>query len=179
MKTTVLLLLCMLTCYYSANAQSLAMATNYRKTQPTTADENIPAENHRFILQNYGIDLTHEDLTEYPEHFLGDNVARKKYATQKIYVRRHPSTIGFSDNTVEIAKPDIYNALGKIEHYFKKAVKRNEITTTKASEDLAKCFDIAYLAYYEDETENLEHALRKAKTPEELLNIFNSTLIKE
>jgi hypothetical protein len=83
----------------------MALADN--KTHGTTAASTstpIPAKTPQFVFTNYGIDLNHADLKEYPQHFLGDRIARKLYATQKVYVRRHTATVGFTDNTMEIYK---------------------------------------------------------------------------
>ena len=161
-------------------AQRMALADN--KTHGTTtasASTPIPAKTPQFVFTNYGIDLNHADLKEYPQHFLGDRIARKLYATQKVYVRRHTATVGFTDNTMEIYKPAIYNSVMKLDSYFKKAVRRQEINEQTATAELSKCLDAAFVAYYEEETGELEKALKKAKSPEEILTVFNSILIKE
>ena len=158
----------------------MALADN--KTHGTTAASTstpIPAKTPQFVFTNYGIDLNHADLKEYPQHVLGDRIARKLYATQKVYVRRHTATVGFTDNTMEIYKPAIYNSVMKLDSYFKKAVRRQEINEQTATAELSKCLDAAFVAYYEEETGELEKALKKAKSPEEILTVFNSILIKE
>lgn len=179
MKTTFFLLL-LIAIGTSANAQYLTMSEN--KTQPsapTETKETAAEKTPQFVFQNYGVDLTHSNIKDYPEHSLGDQVAKKIYATQKIYVHRHPSTLGFSDSTLEIYKPAIYNAITKLDNYFRKAVRRNEMNTSEASAELAKCLDLACLAYYEEQTGELEQALRKAKSPEQLLSVFHSISVKE
>ena len=162
MKITILFL-ALIALGFSVKAQRMALADN--KTHGTTtasASTPIPAKTPQFVFTNYGIDLNHADLKEYPQHFLGDRIARKLYATQKVYVRRHTATVGFTDNTMEIYKPAIYNSVMKLDSYFKKAVRRQEINE-----------------HYEEETGELEKALKKAKSPEEILTVFNSILIKE
>lgn len=179
MKTTLFLLILVTACCI-ANAQYLAIAEN--KTQPTVptkTDKPVSTKNPQFVFQNYGVDLNHNDLKEYPEHLLGDQIAKKSYAIQRIYVHRHPSTLGFSDSTIEIYKPAIYNAITKLDNYFKKVVRRGEMNASDASAELSKYLDMAYLAYYEEQTNDLEQALRKAKSPEQLLSVFNAISIKE
>ena len=80
---------------------------------------------------------------------------------------------------MEIYKPAIYNSVMKLDSYFKKAVRRQEINEQTATTELSKCLDAAFVAYYEEETGELEKALKKAKSPEEILTVFNSILIKE
>ena len=167
MKITILFL-ALIALGFSVKAQRMALADN--KTHGTTAASTstpIPAKTPQFVFTNYGIDLNHADLKEYPQHFLGDRIARKLYATQKVYVRRHTATVGFTDNTM------------KLDSYFKKAVRRQEINEQTATAELSKCLDAAFVAYYEEETGELEKALKKAKSPEEILTVFNSILIKE
>lgn len=128
MKITILFL-ALIALGFSVKAQRMALADN--KTHGTTtasASTPIPAKTPQFVFTNYGIDLNHADLKEYPQHFLGDRIARKLYATQKVYVRRHTATVGFTDNTMEIYKPAIYNSVMKLDSYFKKAVRRRKST---------------------------------------------------
>lgn len=85
MKITILFL-ALIALGFSVKAQRMALADN--KTHGTTtasASTPIPAKTPQFVFTNYGIDLNHADLKEYPQHFLGDRIARKLYATQKVY----------------------------------------------------------------------------------------------
>ena len=174
----IILLLTLIIADFTVKAQSIVLADNSpRKENPRNISRTDKAP--LFVFNNYGIDLRHEDLKEYPQHVLGDQVARKMYATQKVYVRKHSTDISFMENTVEIYKPAIYNSILKLDNYFKKAVRRQEMDTQKACDELSECLDIAYLAYYEEKTEELEKTLKKAKSPEELLAVFHSISIKE
>ena len=177
MKTIIAILLFTL-CGYTVNAQRMAMHERQLE-KPATSTENSSEKAPQFVFHNYGMDLSHSDLSDYSEHFLGDNIAQKKHAFQSIYVRHYSATLGFSDNTMEIYKPAIYNAVVKVENYLKKAIRRKEINQGEAVQELSKCLDVAYLAYYEENTDELEQTLKKAKEPEELLHIFQSILIKE
>ena len=170
MKTTLLISIFLFLSFIS-QAQDLAMADTKEKPSGSYITNEL-------VLMNYGLDLSHNNLKEYPKHQLGDEVAKKIYATQKIYVRHHQNNIGFSDNVIEVYKPIIYNAITKLESYFKKAVRKNEMPVSTASKEFSHCLDIAYLAYYENNTEPFEKALKKVKTPEDLLTVFNSIQVK-
>ena len=72
MKITILFL-ALIALGFSVKAQRMALADN--KTHGTTtasASTPIPAKTPQFVFTNYGIDLNHADLKEYPQHFLGD-----------------------------------------------------------------------------------------------------------
>ena len=75
MKITILFL-ALIALGFSVKAQRMALADN--KTHGTTtasASTPIPAKTPQFVFTNYGIDLNHADLKEYPQHFLGDRIA--------------------------------------------------------------------------------------------------------
>lgn len=175
---SILLSLALALCAVHTQAQDLALNEKVITTTTSIAHENTSGKTPSFTFQNYGVDLSHADLKEYPEHAWGDSIARKKCAFLSVYLQRHTATLGFSDNKIDIYKPAIYNAVSKLESYLKKAVRKHEIELSKASNYLSKCLDVAYLAYYEEKTGVFEKTLKKAKTPQELLNIFQTIQIE-
>lgn len=116
MKTIYLLLVCLMA-VGEINAQELAMRNEPAKNVNDTKEEQTAKESAAFCFQLHGIDLCHMDLEEYPKHFLGDSVARKKQAFLSVYVQRPVATLGFSSNDIDIYKPSIYNAVSKVENY--------------------------------------------------------------
>ena len=67
MKITILFL-ALIALGFSVKAQRMALADN--KTHGTTAasaSTPIPAKTPQFVFTNYGIDLNHADLKEYPQ----------------------------------------------------------------------------------------------------------------
>lgn len=177
MKTTILIFA--LTIFsLCAGAQEFAMDISEKKQPFQTEATEERALEAEFVFTNYGIDLEHKDLVDYPEHMLGDQIARKMFAVRKIYVRRQSSSIGYTNNTVEISKPVIYNAVLKLENYFKKSVRRNEMNSVEAAARFAACLDIASVVYYEDDTTALENAVKQAKEPVALTTLFNKVQIR-
>lgn len=177
MKTTFLFLL-LFTSLLSLQAQRLAMAGT-KDVSSAPVESGKAAVVPQFVFRNCGIDLNHDDLKDYPVHLLGDGVAKKMFAARKIYVRRYPASVGFTDNTIEIYKPAIYNAITRLDAYFRKAVRRHEMSVQEAAVAFSKCLDVAYLAFYEEQTADLELALKEAKAPGQLLAVFHSILIEE
>jgi len=134
-----------------------------------TADETANVPTHSFNAN--GIDLTHSEISDFAPHLLGDDIARKMTAVRNRYVRRYSTSVGFSNNSVEIAKPAIYNSITRIDTYLRRAVSRNNISHEEAAKHLARCLDVAYVAYFENSTE-LEAKLRKTRDALQLLEIF-------
>ena len=130
---------------------------------------------HRF--KAHGVDLTHNEISDYPSHLLGDTIARKTAAFRALYVRRYSTSVGFSNTTVDIVKPAIYNSVSKIDSYLRKAVSRNNMCHKEAEKHLIKCLDVAYLAYYENTTE-LEAKLKKVRDAKQLISIFDNVVIE-
>ncbi len=147
----------------------------------TAKDVNKPtsAKSAIITLKTNGLDLSHSEIEDYPEHFLGDEIARKYAAIKKVYVRRREVSVGFSNTSVTIVKPLIYNTINKINTYLKKSIKKNSITKEEAKELLTMCLDVVYVAFYED-TDALEDVLKKTKDIDELISILsNVQLIAE
>lgn len=178
MKTTFFFVL-LLMAGLAVNAQRLAMAVTEAPAAREKTDKEVAEKTVQFVFQSYGVDVEHTGLKEYPKHILGNRVARKMCAVEKIYIQRQPATLGFSDRSVKIYKPAIYNAVTKLDTWFKKSVRKNEMKPEEAAGRLAQCLDVAYIVYYEENTENLEQALKKAKSPEQLLAVFDSVAIQE
>lgn len=177
MKTTILIFA--LTIFsLCAAAQELAMNISEKKQPSQLEKAGERSSEAEFVFTNYGVDLEHKDLVDYPEHLLGDQVARKMFAVRKLYVRRQSSSIGYTNNTVEIAKPVIYNAVLKLESYFKKSVRKDEMDATEAAARFAAFLDIASVVYYEDDTTALENAVKQAKEPGALTALFDKVQIR-
>ena len=70
-----------------------------------------------FVFNDQGIDFSHSSLKDYSYHVLGHRIAKKVYAIQIIYVRRHPDSISLTENMIEIHKPVIYHAIVRPDNY--------------------------------------------------------------
>jgi len=108
------------------------------------------------------------------EHFIGGELSQKWSLFQQNYKRVYEQTIGLSGSTVEILKPIIFNAVNKINGYYKKTVRKGEVSTDEAAKVLNHVFDCANLACFESETQGIENEIKTAKTINEMVRVFDS-----
>ena len=88
------------------------------------------------------------------------------------YRRIYNVSTGFSGQTVEIAKPTIYNAVIKVDKFIRKAVNKGDISKEEAITTLKHIFDCANALAIERDTQSFEKEIANAKTPESIILIF-------
>ena len=101
-----------------------------------------------------------------------ENLVLLNGAFQTNYTRVYDQNIGFSNTTVEFAKPAVYHAVTKINKYVIKSVKKGKMTKEKASKLLCYILDCANTIIYEPDTKALEEELSSTKETSLLINIF-------
>lgn len=117
------------------------------------------------------------DEKKLANHFLGVGIAKKFYLFKDTYTYiEQPSPTSPGEKTV-VVKPSIYNSLLKLNRYYKKQVKKGEMSKEEASEKLNHYLDVALSVFIED-TDSLEDRLRKAKNPDELSDVFFTVVLK-
>ncbi len=115
----------------------------------------------------------------YGSHFLGDTVARKMHVVKSLYLKKSSVTVGFGNTHVEIIKPYIFNSLTKLERYYKKAVRKEQLQAEDAAEEFALFLDHAVAIFYSTESAAFEEVLARAKDSEELISLFESVRIEK
>lgn len=80
-----------------------------------------------FIFDVYGEIPTTKPVFE-AEHYLGSDITGKWNTFIQNYTHEYDVTIGFTDSSVEILKPSIYKAVNKVNKYYKKALKKEEVS---------------------------------------------------
>lgn len=104
-------------------------------------------------------------------HFLGSQIANKFYRMQETYTYIEKGTpTSPSDKTV-VQKPVIFYAVKKLNPYYKKAIKKGEISEKEAIKQLGRTLDLAYVIFNQNTTE-FEAYLKENKNPEETLKAF-------
>lgn len=88
------------------------------------------------------------------------------------YRRIYNVSTGFSGQTVEIAKPTIYNAVIKVDKFIRKAVNKGDVSKEEAITTLKHIFDCANALAIERDTQSFEKEIANAKTPESIILIF-------
>lgn len=105
------------------------------------------------------------------EHILGKLVSEKLYLLEAKYIYQVPIVPGNPQMRTVIRKPAIYDAVVKIEKYFKKSVKKGEITTEIASTEFNKVLDVAFNVLTA-ETTDFEKTIKETTDVIQLTNLF-------
>jgi hypothetical protein len=109
--------------------------------------------------------------TDIEQHFLGEQIAKKKYLLDNTFTRQVPIGPGNPITRTEVSKPYLYNAVNKIERYLVRNVKRGNVSEDVAKEKMNIVLDVILNTYF-IETDKLEEMIRKANKPDELLSVF-------
>lgn len=125
-----------------------------------------------FIFNTYiePIDIT--DVKASSSHELGDSIACKLHIIENTFLIRYETKVGLSSSELEVQKSDLLESVEKLNKYYRKAVKKGNMPQYEASRMLSRYMDIAYTLFYE-ESSQFEKALSKAKTPEEIIALYN------
>lgn len=114
------------------------------------------------------------------EHFLGGELTKKWNTLNANYTHVYNVSVGFTDSGTEIVKPAIYNAVLKVNKYYRKALRKGLVSKDNAVKELSHILDCANVICFEDQTEGFEEAVSKAGEPQEIIALFNQVkLIRE
>ena len=138
----------------------------------TSAQEN-------FTFQNLMSDTVHLvfDHNDVGTHYLGHEMAVKFYRLKETYTYLESGSDANPVSKTVVSKPNIYYSLKKLNTYYKKQLKRGEIDSSSAVKQLGLHFDIGF-AIYEQNTSDLESALKGAKKPEQILDVFAQVILE-
>lgn len=104
-------------------------------------------------------------------HYLGPNIGKKIALLEQSYTwQEEPTPTSPSIKTV-VEKPTIFFHIKKIEKYYKKSVKKGQMSMEDASSSFEKILDIAIQVRYQ-ETVEFENYLQSVKSPEQVVSIF-------
>ena len=136
-----------------------------------------------FILDVCSSDLYGEIPTTKPvfeaEHYLGSDITGKWNTFIQNYTHEYDVTIGFTDSSVEILKPSIYKAVNKVNKYYKKALKKEEVSREVATFNMGHILDCANVMCFDDNSKSFEEALKSADEPEEIIALFNQVTLRK
>lgn len=121
--------------------------------------------------------LSSVNLQSYPSHLFGDEIALKFAVFEDTYTYIVPGDPSSPMHKTSVQKPLIFNSVKKINTYLKKQVKKKMIDQQQATTNLNHVLNVA-LSVFAQPSKALEEELKKAKTPEELLAVFNRVELK-
>ena len=104
-------------------------------------------------------------------HYLGAEMAVKYYRLRETYTYEETGTAAKPLHQTVVNKPTIYYSLKKLNSHYRKQLKKGEIDSNQAIQQLGWYFDVGFAIYNQD-TGELEKALRNARKPDEIANIF-------
>jgi len=158
----------------------IAMRTGDNSSSGVPAGSSAPAAAARvevkYTLDAYG-STSSSSMAFEEEHFLGGETTAKWSLFQERYKRVYDQAVGLTGSTVEIIKPTLFNAVNKINGYYKKALKKGEISKEEVSSILNHILDCANLLSLEEDTKNIETDIKAAKSVDDMVRVFASVRI--
>jgi hypothetical protein len=106
------------------------------------------------------------------EHFMGEKIGKKLALLSLSYTWIAEASATAPVAMTMIEKPLIYNNVKRLERYYKKSIKKDEMTLEEASTSFEKILDIALLVRYQ-QTTALEEELKSIKEDTELVSLFS------
>jgi len=173
---SVALLICAFAEFASAQqTNDIAMLTNV-STNSTASEVNTATSANvvaRYTLDSYGSTAKLKTAFE-DEHFLGGETSLKWNLFQQNYKRVYEQTVGLSGSSVEIIKPTVFNAVNKVNNYYKKLVNNKKADKEQITSALNHILDCANLLCYEEDTKRIETDIKNAKTDQDIVLVFAS-----
>lgn len=139
----------------------LAGIITYASGQDNFIFENSLRDTASFVQEDFALE----------SHYLGEQMALKYTRMRKTYTYVTEGTPTQPSSQTIVTKPTIYYSLKKLNNYYKKQLKKGEIDTGTAVEELGWYFDVGF-AIYPQNTDEFEEALKKAKKPDEIAGVF-------
>ena len=132
-----------------------------------------------FTFLNQLRDTIHFDIekSDVSNHFLGDNIAAKYFRLQETYTYVEPGNINNPTTRTVVMKPTIYYSLKKLNAHYKKQLKKGEIESSKAIQELGWCFDVGF-AIYDQDTGDFEKAIKNARKPDEIAQLYAHVILE-
>lgn len=178
MKRTILS--CIAFCFITSSLlaqKNLDIALNHKQTSDIEVKNENTTEAKEYIFKVYG-SIPVSQKTSDEEHYLGGELSAKWNTFNQNYTHVYDQSIGFGNSIVEIVKPSVFNAINKVNNYFKKVLKTNTVNKEMAIRTLSHMLDCANVICFEEKTDEFERKISKAKTPEEIIRLFNQVQIE-
>ena len=151
------------------NHTETTVSTSHPEKRNTESKE---ASGTEFVFDIYG-DIPVAKVVFESDHFLGEGIAKKWDTFVHNYTHEYDMSVGFSDTSVEIVKPAVYKAVNKVNKYYKKALKKEEVSREVATFNMGHILDCANVMCFDDNSKSFEEALKSADEPEEIIALFN------
>ncbi len=141
------------------------ISLSYLKAQEATAS-------YQFDYMEDKLNTADLDQSYSYNHFMGERIGKKLALLSDSYTWKEEATATTPVAMTIVEKPLIYNNVKKLERFYKKGIRKDEITLEEAAVAFEKILDIALLVRYQ-ETSALEEDLKQIKEETELVAIFS------
>jgi hypothetical protein len=149
------------------------LAVNWKNASKSETRTGTEEKNYQWeFISIVPSDFDETTLQEAENDDLGQRIACLKVLMEKFYIHKEEIVAGDPMMRTVIRKPNIYNTARKIEKHLKKEVKKGNLETQIAANELAYVLEVA-LAAVEEETGSFESQLAESKesTPAQI-NVF-------
>lgn len=106
------------------------------------------------------------------DHYLGTGISEKWNTFLQNYTREYSVSVGFTDTSFELVKPSIYKAVQKVNKYYKKALRKKQISQEEAIVGMAHVLDCANVMCFDDNTGAFEEAVKDCAEPQDVIALF-------
>jgi hypothetical protein len=117
------------------------------------------------------------DVDEVESHYLGQQIAEKMYLLKDAYTSVQQATPTSPSEKTIVEKPTIYYAVNKLNRKYKREIRKGHIEEHQVKENLSGVI-IKALSLLHAETEAFEAELKKAKSPAEIMLVFNKVVVE-
>jgi hypothetical protein len=111
------------------------------------------------------------------KHFLGEELGKKDAVFHDLYSYTVTGQITNTGQQVVIEKPLIYLSVKKTNRYYRKLLKKKQITEDEAKEKVDHLLDVA-ISIFTQNTTAFENELRQTKEMDEIAGIFERVILR-
>ena len=133
----------------------------------------------QFTFQNQMRDTVHFEVNrnDLSSHYLGVQIAVKYYRLKETYTYVEAGSVSNPGERTIVMKPTIYYSLKRLNSHYKKQLRKGAIDSIEAVEELGWYFDVGF-AIYEQDTSDFERALKSARNPDEIAQVFAHVILQ-
>jgi hypothetical protein len=168
-----ILILILLNVGININTNGQASLTTMISKDLSDTKEKSTKKSVKFEFKAYSTD---NGINNIPEgsagnHILGDIIARKLFLFQELYTDEVEVVPGNPQTKTVIKKPVIYDAVMRIDKYYRKAAKKDKLLIVSAQNNMNLILDIAMNIMSAD-TDEFDKAIKSSPDTVALISLF-------
>lgn len=112
------------------------------------------------------------------KNVLGESISLRLALLREIYTWVEEGDSMSPGEKINVEKPSIYYAVRKLSGYYKKAIKKDEVKLSDASEEYLMVLEKS-IALRKQDTSDLEEELSALNDPKEVIDLFKNRVLLE